>query len=136
MVVSAGAGAVMASKASKGKGKGKTGRKLARMKRAEVAGLALFRALCDRAEDMSAAVLLADVHTAQGRDRRRLFGKRVRASVRAEAGGRCFYCGVVVADGAGHVDHVIPWARGGRTTARNAAWTCAPCNTSKGGRVW
>ena len=32
-------------------------------------------------------------------------------------------------------DHVVPRSRGGRTTWRNVATACAPCNLRKGGRT-
>lgn len=123
------------SKGKGSKGKGKGGRKLARLKRAEVAGLGLFSVLVERA-GLEAERLLALVHTSGGRDPRRIYGRAARRAVAAREGGACFYCGAEVPAGEGHVDHVIPWARGGRTSILNAAWACSACNTAKGARVW
>jgi hypothetical protein len=121
---------------SKGKGsKGSKGRRVARMKRAEVAALDLFGALVDRA-GLEAERVLVEVHTSGGRDKRRIYGRAARRTVEAREGGRCWYCGCDVSGSEGRVDHVIPWARGGRTTLANAAWACEPCNASKGARVW
>ncbi|SES67080.1 HNH endonuclease [Oceanicella actignis] len=44
---------------------------------------------------------------------------------------RCQYCG---ATGDLTFDHVIPRARGGRTTWENVVASCAPCNLRKGAR--
>lgn len=120
---------------SKGKGKKGGGRKVARMVRAEVAALDLFGALVDRA-GLEAERVLIEVHTSGGRDKRRIFGRAARRAVEAREGGRCWYCGCDVAVSAGRVDHVIPWARGGKTSLLNAAWACEPCNAAKGARVW
>ena len=119
---------------SKGKGK-KGGRRVARMVRAEVRELDLFSALVDRARE-GAERVLAEVHTSAGRDKRRIYGRAARRAVEAREGGCCWYCGAEVSGSEGRVDHVIPWARGGRTTLANAAWTCEPCNASKAARVW
>ncbi len=45
---------------------------------------------------------------------------------------RCQYCG---ARDELTFDHVIPRARGGRTTWTNVTTACAPCNLRKGGRM-
>ena len=46
--------------------------------------------------------------------------------------GKCMYCGVKLRDGDGHVDHKLPFARGGKETPKNMQLLCAPCNTRKG----
>lgn len=46
----------------------------------------------------------------------------------------CQYCGAQPADGALHVDHIIPVADGGPTTPENLITSCEPCNTGKGRR--
>jgi hypothetical protein len=33
------------------------------------------------------------------------------------------------------VDHIVPWAKGGKTSRANAAVLCGPCNSSKGAKV-
>lgn len=57
----------------------------------------------------------------------------LRAVVMKRDGARCAYCG----DEAGpfHLDHRVPWARGGETTAANLSVACAPCNLAKGART-
>lgn len=105
--------------------------------RAEVKELELFNVLLDEA---SAATIeeveaLGDsVHNPEARDKRRRFVASVRREACANSGGRCWYCGALAPDG--HADHVIPWARGGRSTRANARWACRACNLAKGARVW
>ena len=112
---------------------GKKGRKLARLTRAEVQALDLFNGLLDAAA-ADARALLSEVHTSTGRDARRFFTVATRRELRASSGACCWYCGAVALDG--DADHVIPWARGGRSTAANARWACRPCNLAKSARVW
>lgn len=55
-------------------------------------------------------------------------------------GGRCRHCGCQVVRTFQQVpqqanfDHIIPWARGGRTTLENLQLLCRKCNLSKGAR--
>ena len=42
----------------------------------------------------------------------------------------CQYCGKMAPNG--HADHVIPLSRGGTDNLENLAWSCPPCNLSKG----
>jgi hypothetical protein len=49
-------------------------------------------------------------------------------------GWRCAYCACHVDDSA-HVDHVVPWSRGGSDHPENLVASCAACNTSKGART-
>lgn len=46
---------------------------------------------------------------------------------------RCAICRKAV-KGAGHFDHIVPLARGGRHEGRNIQLLCAPCNLSKNAR--
>lgn len=48
----------------------------------------------------------------------------LRRKVYAKTGGRCAYCG----DRAEHVDHIIPFSKGGPTTIENLAPACVSCN--------
>ena len=47
------------------------------------------------------------------------------------ARGTCFYCGHRVAARELTMDHIVPLARGGRTTKGNVAPACKTCNTKK-----
>jgi len=47
------------------------------------------------------------------------------------ASGRCHYCGRVVAPAALTMDHVVPVARGGRSTRGNLVPSCRACNQAK-----
>lgn len=55
-----------------------------------------------------------------------------REVVRARDNETCTYCGRYAP--AGHVDHKTSRINGGSNLLRNLAWTCAPCNCSKGRR--
>lgn len=48
------------------------------------------------------------------------------------ASGLCFYCGKKFAFKELTMDHVVPLARGGTTTAGNVVPACRPCNKNKG----
>lgn len=45
---------------------------------------------------------------------------------------RCYYCGATPKKGARlHVDHVVPWSKGGDTTMENLVTACMLCNLGK-----
>lgn len=50
---------------------------------------------------------------------------------------RCEYCGLSQAGQAAtfHIDHVVPLAEGGQTTADNLALTCVSCSLHKAARL-
>jgi 5-methylcytosine-specific restriction endonuclease McrA len=47
------------------------------------------------------------------------------------AKGRCHYCGCYIAPAALTMDHVVPLARGGKSTKGNVVPACKTCNTKK-----
>lgn len=47
------------------------------------------------------------------------------------AQGRCYYCQAGVAPAALTMDHLVPLARGGRSTKDNLVCACKTCNTKK-----
>jgi hypothetical protein len=49
-------------------------------------------------------------------------------------GHRCVYCGVTAANAELVVDHVIPYALGGRSLAPNLVTACNPCNPCNTGK--
>lgn len=53
--------------------------------------------------------------------------------VRERDGGVCAYCSTTL--GPFHLDHIIPWSRGGVHSPANLTVACASCNTSKGNRL-
>lgn len=57
----------------------------------------------------------------------------VQRAVRDRDGDACAYCGS--REGPFHLDHVMPWSRGGRSTVENMTVACAPCNWSKGSKT-
>lgn len=58
-----------------------------------------------------------------------------RVNIYARDGYRCQYCGVRCTLAELTYDHVIPRARGGRTTWENIVTCCYPCNGKKGNRT-
>jgi 5-methylcytosine-specific restriction endonuclease McrA len=54
--------------------------------------------------------------------------------VLADANSQCQNCGISVTKRTGHVDHIIPLAKGGPHTQGNLQLLCAACNTIKGDR--
>lgn len=47
------------------------------------------------------------------------------------ASGRCYYCGQIFSPSELTMDHVVPLARGGRSTRSNLVPACKLCNTNK-----
>jgi 5-methylcytosine-specific restriction protein A len=47
------------------------------------------------------------------------------------AAGICYYCGKVFKPGDLTMDHIVPLARGGRSTKDNLVACCKECNTRK-----
>ncbi len=60
--------------------------------------------------------------------------KFTRKNIYERDGSRCQYCGKKFETKDLTLDHVIPIARGGRTTWDNIVSSCVPCNTRKGGK--
>lgn len=54
----------------------------------------------------------------------------VRAAVRARDGDACVYCDDT--EGPFHLDHRLPWSRGGKHTFENLCVACWRCNLRKG----
>lgn len=101
--------------------------------RAEVADLDLFDSLRDHVGAESKKLLKKVI--GRGRDKKRMFTGTLRTTIYTRDNGACFYCGVQVL-GTWDADHVIPWARGGRTVAENGVVACRSCNRTKGAKVW
>ena len=59
------------------------------------------------------------------------FTREQRLAVHWRDKGTCKKCGVVCENEAYEIDHVIPYARGGKTTLSNAQLLCPPCNREK-----
>jgi 5-methylcytosine-specific restriction endonuclease McrA len=57
---------------------------------------------------------------------------RLRAMVLMRDGARCQLCGAEARDGAKlHVDHIVPWSKGGATALHNLRVLCHVCNVGK-----
>ena len=59
---------------------------------------------------------------------------RMRRMVRERAGQRCEYCGLAQAgqEATFHIDHIVPWSKGGETILDNLQTLCSECNIGKG----
>lgn len=64
-------------------------------------------------------------------------GRRLRAQVLAEAGGRCGYCrsSEEITGAPLEIEHMVPAARSGPTRRENLWAACRQCNALKGERV-
>ena len=58
-----------------------------------------------------------------------------RTQVFEASGFKCAYCSASVTPNTGHVDHVVPIARGGSSERSNLVASCARCNLSKGAKL-
>lgn len=65
-------------------------------------------------------------------ERRPSISEAVRNEVWRKDAGRCVDCG---SRENLHFDHIIPWSRGGASTARNLELRCESCNLRKGARI-
>jgi 5-methylcytosine-specific restriction endonuclease McrA len=57
----------------------------------------------------------------------------IQREVLGRDGRKCAYCGGT--SGPFHLDHIIPWSRGGENTSDNLNVACARCNWSKGNKT-
>lgn len=64
--------------------------------------------------------------------RKRYISKRVRFKVLQRDCFKCVYCGKESQSTVLHLDHVVPFSRGGKNTASNLVVSCADCNLGKG----
>ncbi len=65
----------------------------------------------------------------------RAIAPRLRFEVLKRDGFKCVYCGRRPPEVRLHLDHVVPWSRGGRTSLENLPTACEPCNLGKGNQL-
>ena len=83
-------------------------------------------------EDVSAADMSPEEQKAANRRTPRNINWRLRALVLLRDGATCRMCGARPEDGARlHVDHVLPWSKGGETVIENLQILCEMCNIGK-----
>jgi hypothetical protein len=69
------------------------------------------------------------------RKAKREISERMRFRILVRDGFRCGTCGASPLENRGtelHVDHIIPWSKGGETVPDNLATKCSRCNLGKG----
>lgn len=63
--------------------------------------------------------------------------KDKRLAIYIRDGLACVYCGRGVEDGAQlTLDHIRPYSKGGKNTAKNLVTCCHTCNSARGDRPW
>lgn len=62
----------------------------------------------------------------------RAFDERMKRAAYERQGGVCPYCGEHFELSEMHADHIVPWSKGGTTTADNCQMLCRDCNLKKG----
>ena len=62
------------------------------------------------------------------------FSKSMKQKQYLQQGGRCRHCGKYGSMSDMHADHIIPYSKGGRTTASNLQILCRDCNLKKSNR--
>ena len=62
----------------------------------------------------------------------RTFDQRTRRAAYESQQGRCPLCGMTYKYEEMEADHIIPWSKGGHTTADNCQMLCKDCNRMKG----
>ncbi len=68
-----------------------------------------------------------------GYERRRHIPVAVSRAVWQRDASACQLCGTT--EGRFHLDHKVPWSKGGKTTVENLQVLCASCNLSKGAKT-
>ncbi|MBL8087177.1 MAG: HNH endonuclease [Chthonomonas sp.] len=72
---------------------------------------------------------------AQPRRTKREISERMRFRILVRDGFKCNACGASPLQSPGtelHVDHIVPWSKGGETVPENLATKCSRCNLGKG----
>jgi len=64
----------------------------------------------------------------------RAFSDAMKLAAFTRQKGKCPLCGKTFALEEMHADHIVPWSKGGRTTAENCQMLCHACNFAKGGK--
>ena len=88
----------------------------------------------ENVEEQSAADIAAQIPSTKRRTRREI-SDRQRFRILVRDGFRCKACGAspIIQPGVElHVDHILPWSKGGETTDDNLESKCKQCNLGKG----
>jgi len=65
------------------------------------------------------------------RDKNRYASNELRLKILKRDKFKCRYCLETVLMNTAHIDHVIPWSKGGKTTSDNLVASCNTCNIAK-----
>jgi len=91
-----------------------------------------LRAFVAWANDQSIPIESHDKPEIQSRKTPRNVNWRLRAQVLMRDETKCRLCGATPRNGAKlHVDHVLPWSKGGETVLGNLQILCEQCNVGK-----
>lgn len=91
-----------------------------------------LRMFVDWANDQNIPMESREQSDRQSRKTPRNVNWRLRAQVLMRDEARCRLCGASPRDGAKlHVDHVVPWSKGGETVLANLQILCEQCNIGK-----
>lgn len=58
-----------------------------------------------------------------------------RKQIIADAGGTCAHCGKRITTRNAHIDHIVPFSKGGKTVLANLQALYADCNLAKGNKM-
>lgn len=106
------------------------------MDRKETKSLELVAKMMEHLQEEDEEIV-AEMVLEEGKDSKRLYRGEIRHTIYKRHDGQCFYCGRQILQGEKfHIDHVIPWVRGGRTVESNGVLSCPKCNLKKGKKVW
>lgn len=89
----------------------------------------------DASKPVGSATPKAVIESKPTRRTRREISERQRFRILLRDGFRCLTCGASPLKGPGielHVDHVLPWSKGGETVDENLRTKCSRCNLGKG----
>ena len=73
--------------------------------------------------------------TQRNRDYTRTIPNSWRAELLRKSNFKCAECGILLIDGNTHMDHIVPFSKGGLRRIENFQPLCAPCNLKKGNRT-
>ena len=91
-----------------------------------------FETLQDRFENLALINFECTLSEYHSKNQRKLMTKKLRNEIAERDNYTCQNCGKYMPDGVGlHIDHIIPIAKGGKSTPSNLQVLCSKCNGKK-----